>query len=63
MNFLSLAFLAFFITSFVIYWNLPQRTLAHGAAGSLDRVIKAQAASGKDPGVHVHADGTTHAAH
>lgn len=25
MNFLSLAFLAFFIVSFVIYWNLPQR--------------------------------------
>jgi hypothetical protein len=37
--------------------------LAQGSAASLNRVLKSQSASGKEPGVHVHADGTTHAAH
>ena len=36
---------------------------AQNAAASLNRVLKAQASSGKQPGVHVHADGTVHAAH
>jgi len=37
--------------------------LAQNSAASLNRVLKAQSASGNQPGVHVHADGTTHAAH
>ncbi|TWT78961.1 hypothetical protein CA13_03580 [Planctomycetes bacterium CA13] len=37
--------------------------LAQSAAASLNRVLKAQSASGQQPGVHVHADGTSHAAH
>jgi len=37
--------------------------LAQNSAASLNRVLKSQSASGKEPGVHVHADGTTHAAH
>lgn len=37
--------------------------LAQGSAASLNRVLKSQSASGQQPGVHVHADGTTHAAH
>ena len=37
--------------------------LAQNSAASLNRVMKSQSASGKEPGVHVHADGTTHAAH
>ena len=37
--------------------------LAQNSAASLNRVLKAQAASGEQPGVHVHADGTVHAAH
>jgi membrane fusion protein, heavy metal efflux system len=37
--------------------------LAQNAAASLRRVLKAQSASGEQPGLHVHADGTTHAAH
>jgi membrane fusion protein, heavy metal efflux system len=37
--------------------------LAQNAAASLNRVLKAQMAGGQQPGVHVHADGTTHAAH
>ncbi|WP_253156910.1 efflux RND transporter periplasmic adaptor subunit [Stieleria tagensis] len=37
--------------------------LAQSSAASLNRVLKAQTASGDQPGVHVHPDGTTHAAH
>jgi len=39
--------------------------IAQGAAASLNRVMKSQAqeASGTPAGVHVHPDGTTHAAH
>ncbi len=37
--------------------------LAQNSAASLNRVLKSQSASGKEPSVHVHADGTTHAAH
>lgn len=37
--------------------------LAQNAAASLNRVLKSQTASGEQPGVHVHADGTVHAAH
>ncbi len=37
--------------------------LAQNAAASLRRVLKAQSASGEQPGLHVHADGTIHAAH
>lgn len=37
--------------------------LAQSAAASLNRVLKAQAASGIRADVHVHADGTVHAAH
>jgi membrane fusion protein, heavy metal efflux system len=39
--------------------------IAQGAAASLNRVMKSQAqeASGAPAGVHVHPDGTTHAAH
>ena len=37
--------------------------LAQSAAASLNRVLKAQAASGVRADVHVHADGTVHAAH
>lgn len=41
----------------------PGSFLAQGAAASLNRVLKAQAASGVRADVHVHADGTVHAAH
>ena len=41
----------------------PGSYLAQGSAASLNRVLKAQAASGVHADVHVHADGTTHAAH
>jgi membrane fusion protein, heavy metal efflux system len=41
----------------------PGLYFAQNAAASLNRVLKAQAASGMQPGVHVHADGTVHAAH
>ncbi len=37
--------------------------LAQNSAASLNRVLKAQTASGVQPGLHVHPDGTTHAAH
>lgn len=37
--------------------------LAQNSAASLNRVLKAQAASGIRADVHVHADGTVHAAH
>ncbi|MBL8818435.1 MAG: HlyD family efflux transporter periplasmic adaptor subunit [Planctomyces sp.] len=37
--------------------------LAQSAAASLNRVLKSQAASGIRADVHVHADGTVHAAH
>lgn len=37
--------------------------LAQSAAASLNRVLKAQAASGLRADVHVHADGTVHASH
>lgn len=37
--------------------------LAQNSAASLLRVLKAQTASGAQPGLHVHPDGTTHAAH
>lgn len=41
----------------------PGFYLAQNAAASLNRVLKAQAASGQQAGVHVHADGTVHASH
>ena len=41
----------------------PGTFLAQNAAASLRRVLKAQSASGQQPGLHVHADGTVHAAH
>lgn len=41
----------------------PGFYLAQNAAASLNRVLKAQAASGQQPGFHVHADGTVHASH
>jgi hypothetical protein len=41
----------------------PGLYLAQSAAASLNRVMKAQAASGILADVHVHADGTVHAAH
>jgi membrane fusion protein, heavy metal efflux system len=37
--------------------------IAHNAAASLNRVLKAQLASGQATNLHVHADGTVHAAH
>ena len=37
--------------------------VAQNAAASLNRVLKAQLASGQETNVHVHADGTTHAPH
>lgn len=36
--------------------------IAQGSAAALNRALKAQSASGVDPGVHVHADGTVHGA-
>jgi cobalt-zinc-cadmium efflux system membrane fusion protein len=41
----------------------PGTFLAQNSAASLRRVLKAQSASGQQPGLHVHADGTVHAAH
>ena len=41
----------------------PGFFLAQNAAASLNRVLKSQAASGVQPGFHMHADGTVHAAH
>lgn len=41
----------------------PGTYLAQNAASSLRRILKAQSASGEQPGMHVHADGTVHAAH
>ncbi len=41
----------------------PGWFLAQSGAASLNRVLKAQAASGVPAGVHVHADGTVHGAH
>lgn len=41
----------------------PGLYLAQNAAASLNRVLKDQAASGVKANVHVHADGTVHAAH
>ena len=40
----------------------PGLYLAQSSAASLNRVLKAQAASGMQADVHVHADGTVHAA-
>ena len=37
--------------------------VAQNSAASLNRVLKAQTASGQQPGLHVHPDGTSHAAH
>ncbi len=41
----------------------PGSYLAQNSAASLRRVLKAQSASGQQSGIHVHADGTVHAAH
>ena len=41
----------------------PGTYIAQNAGASLRRVLKSQSASGEQPGVHVHADGTVHAAH
>jgi cobalt-zinc-cadmium efflux system membrane fusion protein len=37
--------------------------IVQGSAASLNRVLKAQSSSGQQADVHVHADGTVHAAH
>jgi membrane fusion protein, heavy metal efflux system len=41
----------------------PGLYVAHSSAATLNRVLKAQAASGVRADVHVHADGSIHAAH
>jgi membrane fusion protein, heavy metal efflux system len=41
----------------------PGLYVAQNSAASLNRVLKAQGASGAPAGVHVHADGTVHGAH
>lgn len=41
----------------------PGMYLAQSSAATLNRVLKAQTASGVQADVHVHADGTVHAAH
>ncbi|TWT71526.1 efflux RND transporter periplasmic adaptor subunit [Crateriforma conspicua] len=41
----------------------PGTYIAQNAGASLSRVLKSQSASGQQPGLHVHADGTVHAAH
>lgn len=41
----------------------PGIYVAQGGAASINRVLKAQAASGMPANVHVHADGTVHGAH
>lgn len=41
----------------------PGWFIAQSGAASLNRVLKAQSASGVPVGVHVHADGTVHGAH
>ncbi len=41
----------------------PGLYLAQSSAAALNRVLKTQAASGVRADIHVHADGTTHAAH
>ncbi|MFN0020609.1 MAG: efflux RND transporter periplasmic adaptor subunit [Pirellulaceae bacterium] len=41
----------------------PGSYIAQGGAASLNRVLKAQMTSGQPANIHVHADGTTHAAH
>lgn len=41
----------------------PGFYLAQGSAASLNRVLKAQAASGVPADLHVHADGTVHGSH
>jgi len=41
----------------------PGFYIPQNAAASLNRVLKAQAASGTPANVHVHADGTVHGAH
>jgi len=41
----------------------PGSYIAQSAAASINRVLKAQMASGQPTNVHVHADGTVHAAH
>jgi membrane fusion protein, heavy metal efflux system len=41
----------------------PGSYIAQNAAASLNRVLKAQMASGQKTNVHVHADGTVHEAH
>lgn len=37
--------------------------IAQGSAASLNRVLKAQSASGEQADIHVHADGSVHMAH
>ncbi len=41
----------------------PGLFIAQNSAASLNRVLKAQSASGQSPDVHVHADGTVHSTH
>jgi len=41
----------------------PGSYIAQNAAASINRVLKAQIASGQPTNIHVHADGTVHAAH
>lgn len=41
----------------------PGFYLAQNSAAALNRIMKSQAASGVQPGFHMHADGTVHGAH
>ncbi|HEX5102935.1 MAG TPA: MchE protein, partial [Pirellulaceae bacterium] len=41
----------------------PNAFVAQNGAASINRVLKAQLASGQPTNVHVHADGTVHASH
>lgn len=41
----------------------PDMLLAQNSAAALNRVLRAQTASGEEPGFHVHADGSIHGDH
>jgi hypothetical protein len=41
----------------------PDMLLAQNSAAALNRVLRAQTAAGKEPGFHVHADGSIHGDH
>lgn len=42
---------------------IPGTFIVQNSAASLRRILKSQSNSGHQPGLHVHADGTVHAAH